>query len=100
MPFQSRIREDLFYRETGQGASITSYQGSLKCALALPAVHSHRRLMRVVGATRRARTTAERGAWLGSSDRSVARLRRVTRPRKRAAEDPGARNAPRLERRG
>jgi hypothetical protein len=35
MPFQSRIREDLFYRETGQGASITSCQGSLECAPAL-----------------------------------------------------------------
>src|SRR5262245_24338833 len=35
MPCGSRIREDLFYRETGQGASITSYQDSLKCTLAL-----------------------------------------------------------------
>ena len=36
MPLPSRIREDLFYRKTGQGASITSCQGPLKCALALP----------------------------------------------------------------
>ena len=37
---------------------------------------------------------------MGSSARPVAGLRRLARPRTRPAEDQGARNAPRLERRG